>query len=131
MSDRRTFMGQCVKGAAGFALSGLVSSRRILGANARIRYGLIGCGSRGMEIFRSAMRCTNADAVAAADVYTRRLEDVKAIAPTIKTSHDSRELLDDKSIDAVLIATPQHQHALNFVPAFQAAKDVYQEKTMA
>ena len=40
-------------------------------------------------------------------------------------------MLDDKSIDAVLIATPQHQHALNFVPAIQAGKDVYQEKTMA
>jgi predicted dehydrogenase len=40
-------------------------------------------------------------------------------------------LLDDKTIDAVLIATPQHQHALNFVPAIQAGKDVYQEKTMA
>ncbi len=39
--------------------------------------------------------------------------------------------LDDKTIDAVLIATPQHQHALNFVPAIQAGKDVYQEKTMA
>jgi predicted dehydrogenase len=40
-------------------------------------------------------------------------------------------LLDDKNVDAVLIATPQHQHALNFVPAIQAGKDVYQEKTMA
>ncbi len=36
-------------------------------------------------------------------------------------------MLDDKSIDAVVIATPQHQHALNFVPAIQAGKDVYQE----
>ena len=131
MSNRRTFMGQCVKGAAGFAVSGLVSSRRILGANDRIRFGLIGCGSRGKEIFRAAMRCTNAEAVAAADVYTRRLEEVKAIAPQIKTYKDARHLLDDKSVDAVLIATPQHQHALNFVPAIQAGKDVYQEKTMA
>ena len=49
----------------------------------------------------------------------------------IKTYQDFRKLLDDKSIDAVLIATPQHQHALNFVPAIQAGKDIYQEKTMA
>ncbi len=131
MSNRRTFIGQCVTGAAGFAVSGLVSSRRILGANDRIRFGLIGCGSRGKEIFRSAMRCANAEAVAAADVYTRRLEETKAIAPQIKTYNDARRLLDDKSVDAVLIATPQHQHALNFVPAIQAGKDVYQEKTMA
>jgi predicted dehydrogenase len=131
MSNRRTFMGQCVKGAAGFAVSGLVSSRRILGAGDRVRFGLIGCGSRGKEIFKSAIRCTNAEAVAAADVYTRRLDEVKALAPQIKTYRDVRQLLDDKSVDAVLIATPQHQHALNFVASIQAGKDVYQEKTMA
>ena len=131
MSNRRTFIGQCVKGAAGLAVSGLVTSRRILGANDRIRFGLIGCGSRGKEILRSAMHCDNAEAVAAADVYTRRLEEAKAMAPRIKTYKDARALLDDQSVDAVLIATPQHQHALNFVPAIQAGKDVYQEKTMA
>ena len=131
MSNRRTFVGQCVKGAAGLAVSGLVSSRRVLGANHWVRFGLIGCGSRGKEIFRSAMRSPNAEAVAAADVYTRRLDEVKAIAPQIKIYQDARQLLDDKSIDAVLIATPQHQHALNFVPAIQAAKDILQEKTMA
>src|SRR2546429_375682 len=65
------------------------------------------------------------------DVYTRRLEEAKQLAPTVQTFTDFRRLLDDKSIDAVLIATPQHQHALNFVPAIQAGKDVYQEKTMA
>src|SRR5882672_6356100 len=103
MSNRRTFMEQCVKGAAGLAVSGLVSSSRILGASDRIRFGLIGCGSRGKEIFRSAMRSANAEAVAAADLYTRRLEEVKAIAPHIKAYNDFRRLLDDKSIDAVLI----------------------------
>ena len=81
MANRRTFMGQCAKGAAGIAVSGLVSSRRVLGANDRIRFGLIGCGSRGKEIFQAAMRCPNAEAVAAADVYTRRLDEVKALAP--------------------------------------------------
>src|SRR5262249_9427266 len=99
--------------------------------NERIRIGLIGAGSRGREIFRVALQCPNVEAVAVADVYTRCLEEVKAIAPQIKTHRDFRRLLDDKSIDAVLIATPQHQHALNFVPAIQAGKDVYQEKTMA
>jgi len=131
MSNRRTFVGQCVRGAAGFAASGLVSSRRILGSNDRVRFGLIGCGSRGKEIFRAAIGCTNTEAVAAVDVYTRRLDEVKTIAPGVKAYQDARQLLDDKSIDAVLIATPQHQHALNFIPAIQAGKDVYQEKTMA
>jgi predicted dehydrogenase len=69
--------------------------------------------------------------VGVADVYTRRLDEVKRVVPNAKTYRDFRQLLDDKSIDAVIIATPQHQHALNFVPAIQAGKDVYQEKTMA
>jgi len=102
-----------------------------LGANDRIRIGLIGAGGRGKEIFRAALRRPNVEAVAVADVYTRRLDEAKAIAPAVATYRDFRRLLDDKSIDAVLIATPQHQHALSFVPAIQAGKDVYQEKTMA
>ena len=55
----------------------------------------------------------------------------KAIAPGIKTYLDYRYLLDDKSIDAVLIATPQHLHCEHFVASLDAGKHVYQEKTMA
>src|SRR5207247_10411045 len=73
----------------------------------------------------------NTQPIAVADVYSRPLDAVKRIVPAIQTYTDFRRLLDDKSIDAVLIATPQHQHALNFVPAIQAGKDIYQEKTMA
>jgi predicted dehydrogenase len=69
--------------------------------------------------------------VAVADVYTRRLDEIKKIVPGAKPYQDFRKMLDDKTIDAVVIVTPQHQHALNFVPAIQAGKDVYQEKTMA
>jgi predicted dehydrogenase len=131
MTNRRAFLQQLVRGATCVAALGLGAPGRVLGANERIRIGLIGAGSRGREIFRAALRCPNVEAVAAADVYTRCLEEAKTIAPQINTHKDFRRLLDDKSIDAVLIATPQHQHALNFVPAIQAGKDVYQEKTMA
>lgn len=131
MWNRRTFLGQLIGGTAGLTASRLVSGRRILGANERLRFGLIGAGGRGKEIFKAALRCPNTEAVAVADVYTRRLDEVKEIVPQIKTYKDFRQLLEDKSIDAVLIATPQHQHVLNFVPALQAGKDVYQEKTMA
>jgi hypothetical protein len=89
MADRRTFIGQCAKGAVGIAVSGLVSSRRVLGANDRVRFGLIGCGSRGKEIFQAAMRSPNAEAVAAADIYTRRLDEVKALAPAITPTRTS------------------------------------------
>ncbi len=131
MSSRRTFMKQTVGGSAALMASGFFSSSRILGANDRIRIGLIGGGDRGQEIFHAAIKCPNVEAVGVADVYTRRLDQGKAIVPSIKTYKDFRELLDDKSIDAVLIATPQHLHALHFVPAIEAGKDVYQEKTMA
>lgn len=113
------------------AVSGFAPSGRILGANDRVRFGVIGPGGRGQAIFKAALKAPNTEAVAVADVYTRRLDQAKAIAPGVKTYSDFRRVLDDKSIDAVLIATPQHQHALNFVPAIQAGKDVYQEKTMA
>src|SRR5437763_12090561 len=77
------------------------------------------------------MKCIGGEVIEAADAYTRRLDEAKESAPDIKTYLDFRKLLDEKDVDAVLIATPQHQHVLNFVPAIQAGKDVYQEKTMA
>jgi predicted dehydrogenase len=130
-ASRRRFLKQ-VGATAGVVLShGLLAAPTALGANDRVRLGLIGAGGRGTEIFRAALRCPNTEVVAAADVYTHRLDAIKRVAPGLKTYADFRQLLDDKSIDAVLIATPQHQHALNFVPALQAGKDVYQEKTMA
>ncbi len=134
MPNRREFIAGSTASlaAASFYTSGrALGANRVLGANDRIRFGLIGCGGRGQEIFKAAIKVPNTEAVAVADVYTRRLEEAKHIAPGVKTYSDFRRLLDDKSIDAVLIATPQHQHALQFVPAIQAGKDVYQEKTMA
>ena len=131
MASRRDFIEKAITGSAALAAYGLLPSSRVLGANDRIRIGLIGAGGRGSVIFKAALKCPNVEAVAVADVYTRRLDRVKTLVPTIQTYSDFRRLLDAKSIDAVLIATPQHQHALNFVPSLQAGKDVYQEKTMA
>ncbi|MFB3920212.1 MAG: Gfo/Idh/MocA family protein [Terriglobia bacterium] len=131
MSKRREFIGQVLKGTAAVAATHFFPTRRVLGANDRVRVALIGAGGRGQEIFKAALRCPNTEAAAVADVYTRRLEEVKKFAPQVQTYQDFRRLLDDKNVDAVLIATPQHQHALNFVPAIQAGKDIYQEKTMA
>jgi predicted dehydrogenase len=131
MLNRRGFIHQLSGSAVTLAGSSMFPSARVLGANDRVRFGLIGAGGRGMEIFKPALGAPNTEAVAVADLYTRRLDEVKRIVPGIATYTDFRRLLDDKSIDAVLIATPQHQHALNFVPAIQAGKDIYQEKTMA
>jgi predicted dehydrogenase len=118
-------------GAASVAVSGGLTSGHVLGANNRVRIGLIGAGGRGQEIFKTALKCPDTEGIAVADVFTNRLEEVQKFVPSIKTYRDFRQLLDDKSVDVVLIATPQHIHALNFVPAIQAGKDIYQEKTMA
>jgi len=132
---RRDFLREGASaGTSLAALSGIsfiTDPIRVFGANDRIRFGLIGCGDRGQEDLHAALTCANVECVALADVYTRRLDEAKSIAPQAKASQDFRRMLDDKTIDAVVIATPQHQHALNFVPAIQAGKDVYQEKTMA
>jgi predicted dehydrogenase len=126
MQSRRNFIGNVATGLAGTLAAG-----NALGANERIRLGIIGPGARGTEILQQALTCQNVECTGAADVYTRRLEDVKKIAPNAKTYLDYRRLLDDQDIDAVLIATPQHLHAEHFTAAIASGKHVYQEKTMA
>lgn len=127
MHSRRNFIGKMASGIAGT----LAVPAGVLGANNRIRLGLIGPGDRGTQLAREALACPEVEIVAFADVYQRRLDDARRLAPAAATYTDYRRLLDDKSIDAVLIATPQHLHAAHFVAALDAGKHVYQEKTMA
>src|ERR1044072_159309 len=126
MQSRRNFIGKVATGIAG-----TLATSNVLGANDRIRIGIIGPGARGSEILREALHWPNLECVGAAYVYTRRLEEARQIAPAAKTYLDYRHLLDDKSVDAVLIATPQHLHCEHFIASLDAGKHVYQEKTMA
>jgi predicted dehydrogenase len=126
MHSRRTF----IEGVAGLAGTALAPSRA-MGANERIRIGIIGPGARGKQLMHQALACPNTEIVGATDVYTRRLEEARTLAPDAKTYLDYRLMLEDKSIDAVLIATPQHLHCEHFVASLDAGKHVYQEKTMA
>ncbi|HEY3743608.1 MAG TPA: Gfo/Idh/MocA family oxidoreductase [Bryobacteraceae bacterium] len=128
MDSRRKFLGK-VAGLAGTTIAAVPS--RVLGANDRVRVGLIGAGDRGTELYRQAMSIPGVEMVAFADVYTRRLEAAKKAVPSAETYLDHRRLLEDHSIDAVLIATPQHLHCEHFVHSLEAGKHVYQEKTMA
>jgi Predicted dehydrogenases and related proteins len=127
MSSRRKFIGTVATGIAGT----LAVPQGVLGANDRIRLGIIGPGDRGMQLVREALACPNTEFVAFADIYTRRLEAAKKLVPEAKTYFDYRYLLDDQSINAVIIATPQHLHCEHFVASLDAGKHVYQEKTMA
>ena len=78
-------MKRTLRGSAILVADGLLPSGRVLGANDRVRIGLIGAGDRGQEIFKSALRCPNVEGAAVADVYTRRLDEVKEFVPNIKT----------------------------------------------
>jgi predicted dehydrogenase len=123
MTTRRQFLSVAATTAA------IPSS--VIGANDRVRVGIIGPGARGQEVMRAFLQCPGVELGGAADIYTRRLEEAKNVAPGIKTYMDYRNLLDDKSLDAVIVATPQHLHCEHFTAALAAGKHVYQEKTMA
>ncbi len=127
MDSRRRFIEKMAGGIAGT----IAVPSGVLGANDRIRLGIIGAGDRGMQIVREALSCPNTQFAGFADVYTRRLEEAKKLVPDAKTYLDYHHLLDDKSIDAVLVASPQHLHCEHFCAALDAGKHVYQEKTMA
>ncbi len=126
MHSRRNFIGKVATG-----LAGTFAGSNVLGANERIRLGIIGPGDRGTVLMREALACPNTEFAGIADIYTKRLESAKQIAPQARTYLDYRHLLEDRSIDAVIIATPQHLHCEHFVAALEAGKHVYQEKTMA
>lgn len=128
MQTRRKFIGSVAGGLSG-AATGLASGVR--SANDRIRLGVIGAGERGAQLAREAAACPGTELAAFADVYCRRLEEAKALTPEARAFADYRQLLEDKSIDAVLIATPHHLHAAQFIAALHAGKHVYVEKTMA
>jgi predicted dehydrogenase len=124
--NRREFVGMA---AGAMALAAFPYSR-VLGANDRIRIGIIGPGDRGMQDLKDALAQPNVECVAAADVYSLRRDQLKALVPAAETYDDARRLLDRKDLDAVIIATPLHLHAKYFLDSLSSGKDVYCEKTM-
>lgn len=99
--------------------------------NEKINLGIIGCGHRGLAVLKGCAKYPDVAVVAACDVQTQRLEMVvEQYKPTCKGYKDFRELLQRKDIDAVIIATPPHWHALMAIAACEAGKDFYLEKPM-
>src|SRR5438445_1910884 len=126
-NTRREFLKQAAIGAAALAAYPPPS---VLGSNDRVRVGMIGVGDRGEDLLKQVLQVPNAQLVAIADVYTRRREAAKQMAPGIQTMDEHRRLLDMKDIDAVIVASPLHIHARHFVDTLSAGKDLYAEKTM-
>jgi predicted dehydrogenase len=131
MIDRRNVL----KGA-GAALTTSLFTGRVKGANTRVAVAHIGLGAMGTSNLRHAMQFSELiQPVAVCDVYKPHLERAVANAAkggvTVKAVHDFREILADKSIDAVCISTPDHWHAYMTIEACKAGKDVFVEKPAA
>lgn len=151
---RRTFLKQTALTTAGIAAGmqtlGEANKSGIFGSNNKIRIGFIGVGNRGSQLMQLFMENEDCEVAALCDVYgpytsrnrdqvsSRYLETMAGQIPKLgekfpkppKIYDDYRKLLEDKDIDAVCIATPDHWHALQTVHAIQAGKDVYVEKPL-
>src|SRR2546430_9564576 len=114
-----------------FLLSAAATQSRILGANDRLRAGIVGAGGRGRYLI-GQFKEAGTDVGAVCDIYEPNLQaGLKEASTGAKSFRDYRKLLDDKSIEAVIVATPDHWHSRMVIDAVEAGKDVYCEKPMA
>ncbi len=106
-----------------------LAATRVFGANEKIRLGLIGAGQRMKGLMDAADKAGPCEIVAISDVYGPRRDLFKERSAGLATTHlDYREILDNKNVDAVIIASPDHWHVRMAVDALAAGKDVYLEK---
>ena len=97
----------------------------------RITIGVIGCGARSQELMTAILQHPQAEIVGLVDAYTGRIErSLQRVKGRAKAYKDYRDVLADKSIDAVVVATPDHWHKQMIVEAVRAGKDVYSEKPL-
>ena len=140
MATRRSFL---LSAATASAAQRLIkptvparSASRVVGANDRIRVGMMGVGGMGTVHLQAFMKQTeeekDIEIVAVSDVYTKRKQRARDIAKLTDKDvhHDYRDLLARTDVDAVLIAAPDHWHGQMALDALAAGKDVYLEKPM-
>ncbi len=122
MTSRRTFLAGALTAAA---------ATRAIGANDRIRIGLIGSGDRGNHLINMANKNGGIEWVAVCDAWDQRRDKTAGrLGVPVKKYGDYRALLDHKDIDAVIVATWDHMHSRITVDALHAGKDVFVEKPM-
>ena len=120
-ATRRAFLGAMTAASYG----------RILGANNRVQLGFIGCGLIGLRHIADFKQLPGAALSAVCDVYKPRIEYARTqCGGSPKGYVDFRKLIEDKDVDAVVVSTPDHWHALQTIMACAAGKDVYVEKPM-
>jgi predicted dehydrogenase len=129
--NRRKFL-KTSSAAVAFGL-GVVGRSRAFGANERLRVAVVGLKGRGGDHLKGLGRLKDVEVAAVCDidegVLSGRVAEVEKAKGKKPDAHvDMRKLLEDKSIDAVTFATPNHWHSLGSIWAIQAGKDVYVEK---
>ena len=128
--NRRNFIGSTAAALGGTVL---LAQQRVFGANDRVRVALCGVRGRGKDHLLNYSKIRNVEIAAVCDIDDNVMREClaqmdKMGLPKPATYTDVRKLLENKSIDAVSIATPNHWHALIAIWACQAGKDVYVEK---
>ena len=117
---------------AAVSTTAALSSFRVLGANDRVRLGFIGVGNRGDQVLDGFLKQSDAEVVAVCDIYAPYLDfAAQKIGTQPKRFKDYRKLLELEDVDAVVISTPDHWHALQTIQACEAGKDVYVEKPVS
>ncbi len=126
--SRRTFTATTA--AATLAVSATTSSA--FGANERIRLGMIGVGNRGGQLLDALLQHKDCEIAAVCDVYEPYIARAKEkIGGAVAVYRDFRKLLEDNQLDAIVVATPDHWHAIQTIAACNAGKDVYVEKPLS
>ena len=131
--ERRDFIKSTTAALTVGAATLALKPHSVLGANDRVRVAICGTRGRGVDHIHGFDKVPNVEIAALCDVdenvLNQRLADVEKLGrPKPKSYTDIRKLLEDKEIDAVSIATPNHWHSLIGIWALQAGKDVYVEK---
>ena len=129
--NRRTFQTSTAAGVATISATSMAASA-VLGANDRVRIGFIGLGNRGDQVLDAFLEHKDCEVVAICDIHQPYLDFAsKKIGSNPAQYRDYKKLLDHAKLDAVVIATPDHWHALQMIHACQAGKDVYVEKPLS
>jgi predicted dehydrogenase len=134
--SRRQFGKSALSAAATTAALGAaqsaLSADRVAGANNKVRLGFIGLGNRGDQVMDAFLLQPDCEIVAVCDLWQPYLDFATSKAGSSpKQTKDYRRILDNKDVDAVVISTPDHWHALQTIQACQAGKDIYVEKPLS
>ncbi len=129
--SRREFL-EMGAAAAGVSLATKPLKFRAVAPSDTVRFGMVGIGMQGSGLLGTAVSLPGVTCAAAADLYDGRHTLAKEIAgANVPTTREYRRLLDDKNIDCIVAAVPDHWHRRMVVEAVSAGKDIYIEKPMS